>query len=201
MKFDSQGLNQRELYKLISGAVVPRPIAWVSTVGESGINNLAPFSYYNAVCADPAIICVSIGWRDGAEKDSIRNLKYTGDFVVNVVTEELAEAMNLTAGEYSPDVDEFQLAKLTAVPSERVKAPRVRESPINMECKLLQTLEFGNAPTHNTVAFGEVVYLHVRDDLLDNGRIDFLKLKPVGRLAGDLYTRSTDIFEIKRPRV
>ncbi len=201
MKFDSQGITQRDLYKLISGAVVPRPIAWVSTVGEDGINNLAPFSYYAAVCTDPPIICVSIGWREGVEKDSIRNLKYTGDFVVNVVNEELAESMNLTSGEYPPHVDEFKLAKLTPAPSEMVKAPRVLESPINMECRLVQTLEFGNAPTHNTVAFGEVICLHVRDDLLYDGKIDFERLRPLGRLAGDLYSRSREIFEMKRPKV
>lgn len=201
MKIDPREVGFQDVYKLLIGAVVPRPIAWVSTVGEDGVYNVAPFSFFTVICADPPTLCFSIARRAGEKKDTIRNIEYAGDFVVNVVTEDLAEAMNVSCGDYAPEVDEFQMARLTPVAGEKVKSPRVAESPISMECKLTQVLEFGKAPNVNSLTIGEVVYFHVKDEFLYDGKIDQEKLKPVGRLAGDLYTRSRQIFDMKRPRV
>jgi flavin reductase (DIM6/NTAB) family NADH-FMN oxidoreductase RutF len=206
------------IYKLLIGCVVPRPIAWVSTVGANGINNLAPFSFFMGVCNDPPTIAFSSGPRGGdiradpsgprggdvggaagGKKDTVVNLEHTGDFVVNVVDDTLAEQMNLTSGEYPADVDEFVMARLTAAPGVKVRAPRVAEAPISMECRVAQILAVGRGP--HSLVLGEIVQFHVRDDLYDvaTGRIDMRRLAPVGRLAGHLYTHVHEIFAMKRP--
>jgi flavin reductase (DIM6/NTAB) family NADH-FMN oxidoreductase RutF len=192
-------MNPTAVYKLLIGCVVPRPIAWVSTVGPDGVRNLAPFSFFMGVCPDPPTIAFSCGPRDGAKKDTVRNLEHTGDFVVNVVDDANAEPMNLTSGEYAADVDEFGIARLTAVPSTRVRAPRVAEAPVSMECRVAQVLSVGRGP--HSLVLGEIVQFHFRDDVFDpaTGRIDMHRLRPVGRLAGNLYARVHDIFEMKRP--
>ncbi|MDO8674209.1 MAG: flavin reductase family protein, partial [Dehalococcoidia bacterium] len=138
MKVDPREVTARECYKLLIGSIVPRPIAWVSTVGENGVFNVAPFSFFTSVCTYPPTVCFTAIRRAGEKKDTVRNIEFTGDFVVNLVTEELAEAMNISCGDYPPEVDEFQVAKLTAVPGDKVRSPRVAESPISLECKLVQ---------------------------------------------------------------
>lgn len=199
MQLDPRTAAPDSVYKLLIGCVVPRPIAWVSTVGADGVNNLAPFSFFMGVCQSPPTIAFSSGPRSGDRKDTVRNAQHTGDFVVNVVDDPLAEQMNLTSGEYPPEVDEFALTGLTAVPGVRVRAPRLAEAPISLECTIAQVIPVGRGP-HNLV-LGEIVYFHVRDDLYDaqTGRVDMHRLKPVGRLAGHLYTHVHDIFEMKRP--
>lgn len=199
MELDPRSLTPVAVYKLLIGCVVPRPIAWVSTVGADGVHNLAPFSFFMGVCPDPPTLAFSPGPRNGEKKDTVRNLEHTGDFVVNVVDDAHAEQMNLTSGEYPAAVDEFALAGLTAVPSVRVRAPRVAEAPISMECRVAQILPVGHGP--HSLVLGEIVYFHLRDDLFDRaaGRIDMRRLRPVGRLAGHLYTHVHDIFEMKRP--
>ncbi len=199
MELDPRSVSPTSVYKLLIGCVVPRPIAWVSTVGADGIHNLAPFSFFMAVCPDPPTIAFSSGPRDGGKKDTIRNVEHTGDFVVNVVDDPHAEQMNLTSGEYPPEVDEFALAGLTAVPGFRVRAPRVAEAPINMECRVTQIVPVGRGP--HSLVLGEVVYFHLHDDVFDRatGRIELHRLRPVGRLAGNLYAHIHDIFEMKRP--
>jgi flavin reductase (DIM6/NTAB) family NADH-FMN oxidoreductase RutF len=151
------------------------------------------------VCNDPPHIAFSSGPRTGARKDSVRNLVHTGDFVVNVVDDALAEAMNLTSGEYPAEVDEFALANLTAAPSVVVRAPRVAEAPISLECRVAQIVEVGRGP--HQLVIGEIVYFHIRDDVYDpaTGRVDMHRLRPLGRLAGQMYTHVHDIFEMKRP--
>lgn len=201
MKIDPRDLTTNDCYKLLIGCVVPRPIAWVSTVSEDGISNVAPFSYFTAVCNNPPTICFTASRREGEKKDTVRNIENAGDFVVNVVTEELAEAMNITSGEYPPEVDEFQVANLTAVPSDKVRSPRVAESPISLECKLVQMIELGEGANSTSVPIGEVVQFHIKDEFIHAGKIDMEKLRPVGRLAGQLYTRTRQIFEMKRPSV
>jgi flavin reductase (DIM6/NTAB) family NADH-FMN oxidoreductase RutF len=194
------------VYKLLIGCIVPRPIAWVSTASADGAHNVAPFSFFMGVCNDPPTLAFSVGPRaDGAApagaslKDTVRNLEATGDFVVNVVDDALAERMNLTSGDYPPEVDEFVLSGLTAVPSTKVRAPRVREAPINLECRVTQILRVGRGP--HSLVLGEILYFHLRDDLYEpgTGRIDMRRLKPVGRLAGEMYTHVHDLFEMKRP--
>jgi len=199
MYIDPEIAAPQSIYKLLIGCVVPRPIAWVSSLSEDGVPNLAPFSFFMAVCNDPPTLAFSSGRRAGNKKDTVRNVEYTQDFVVNLVDDVLAEQMNLTSGEYPADVDEFALTGLTAAPGMKVKAPRVAEAPINLECRVVHILPVGRGP--HSLVLGEIVSFHIRDDLYNpqTGRIDMYNLHPVGRLAGELYTHAHDIFEMKRP--
>jgi flavin reductase (DIM6/NTAB) family NADH-FMN oxidoreductase RutF len=199
MELDPRTAAPEAVYKLLIGCVVPRPIAWVSTVGADGVYNLAPFSFFMGVCQEPPTIAFSSSARAGDRKDTVRNALYTGDFVVNVVDDPLAERMNLTSGDYPPEVDEFAVTGLTPLPGVKVKAPRVAEAPINLECRIVQVIEVGRGP--NNLVLGEIVHFHLRDDIYDRrtGRVDMHRLKPVGRLAGHQYTHVHDIFEMKRP--
>ena len=208
MQFDPQVIDSAAMYKLLIGSVVPRPIAWVSSVDAAGVRNLAPFSYFMAITHEPPTIAFSAGPR-GAEigggvrgkKDTLHNVEVTHEFVVNIVDDALAEAMNVTSGDYAAEVDEFTQAGLVAAPSVKVKPPRVAAAPVSMECRLAQVIPVGRLPHHLIV--GEIVQMHVRDDVYDpaSGRLDVHRLKPVGRLAGHLYTHVHDIFEMKRPAV
>lgn len=197
MHLDPKALASMAVYKLLISSVVPRPIAWVSSVDAAGVANLAPFSYFMAITDEPPTIAFSCSPRAGALKDTFRNVEATGEFVVNVVDDDRAQQMNLSSGDYPPEVDEFALTGLTAAPSVVVKAPRVLEAPINMECKVVRILPVGRAQ----LTLGEVVQWHVRDDVYDaaTGRLDMHRLRPVGRLTGNLYSHIHDIFEMKRP--
>ena len=190
------------LNRIIIGSVVPRPIAWVSTVDEAGKPNLAPFSFFNAVCYNPPtlLFCPGVRATDAGRKDTYYNILTTKEFVINIVTEELAEAMNITATEMPPEVNEFEMAGLTPAPSTRVRPPRVAESPVNFECTLNQIIEIGDGgPGSGWIVIGNVVHIHVADHiLLPDYKIDIRALKPIGRLGGFNYTRVNDIFEIKR---
>ena len=199
MELDPKTLKPESTYKLLIGCVVPRPIAWVSTVGADGVNNLAPFSFFMGVCGDPPTIAFSSGPRAKDHKDTVRNAEHTGDFVVNIVDDDRAEAMNLSSGEYPAGVDEFALTGLTAAPGVKVRAPRVLEAPVSLECRVARVVPVGNGP--HSLVLGEIVYFHVREDVYDTatGRIDIARLKPVGRLAGHQYAYIHDIFEMKRP--
>ena len=204
MELDPQQVQADAVYKLLIGCVVPRPIAWVSTVDAGGVNNVAPFSFFMAITGDPPTIAFSSSVRAVApgakvKKDTLRNVEATGCFVVNVVDDDHAEQMNLTSGDFPPEVDEFALTGLTAAPGVKVAAPRVLEAPVSMECRLVQVIPVGHVPHH--LVIGEIVYFHVRDDIYDaaTGRLDMHRLRPVGRLAGNLYSHIHDIFEMKRP--
>jgi flavin reductase (DIM6/NTAB) family NADH-FMN oxidoreductase RutF len=199
MQLDPREMAPTAVYKILIGCVVPRPIAWVSTVDADGVNNLAPFSFFMGVCGDPPTIAFSSGSREGQKKDTAANAARAGEFVVNVVDDPLAEAMNLTSGEYPPGVDEFALAGLTAVPGVRVRAPRVAEAPISLECRLSQIINVGRGP--HQLVLGEIVYFHIRDELYnaETGRIDMHRLHPVARLAGEMYGHVRDVYAMKRP--
>ncbi len=201
MKINPANLDMRAKHHLIMSAIVPRPIAWVSTIGEDGVYNIAPFSNFAAIGLDPTLVCVYTTWkRGGRKKDTLRNIEFSNDFVVNVVTETLAEAMNQTCIEYPSDVDEFKEAGLTPAKSDLVTAPMVAESPVNMECKMTQILEFGQVPTGGQLIIGEVVLVHVKDELWAGDYIDQSKLKAIGRLGGqNQYCRTTDMFIMDRP--
>lgn len=191
----------QSIHKLMIGSILPRPIAWVSTVDQDGRRNLAPFSYFNAVCANPphVLFCPTVRSTDRGIKDTLRNVRETGEFVVNIVTESLAEAMNVSATEFPPEVDEFEAAGVTAQPSLRIKPPRVAESPLHYECRVAQIVELGEGIGAGSVVIGEVLQLQVADELLyDNDHIDLTKLQPIGRLAGYSYCRVTDLFELVR---
>jgi flavin reductase (DIM6/NTAB) family NADH-FMN oxidoreductase RutF len=183
-------------------SIVPRPIAFISTVGKDGVFNLAPFSCFAPVGLKPARVCLSIDRRrDGQIKDTLANIEYSQDFVINVVNEDLAEAMNQASAEYPSNVDEFKEVGLTPVESDLVRSPRIAESPVNMECRLLQILEFGEIPTGGHMALGEVVLVHIKEELWVGDQIDPFQLKAIGRLGGELYCRTIDVFEMKRPYV
>ncbi|MDP8922772.1 MAG: flavin reductase family protein [Chloroflexota bacterium] len=201
MFFDAAALSSRDAYRLMIGSIVPRPIAWASTVSAGGHGNLAPFSFFTAVTSAPPTLCFSASHRGGGPKDTLQNVAETGEFVVNVVDEDVAEAMNLTSEEAPPEVDELRLAKLTPAPSRLVRPPGVAEAPIRMECRLDRLVDVGRAPDGATLVLGEIVAWHVRDDLLDaeRMRIRIDRLLAVGRLAGDWYTRTRDQFEMIRP--
>jgi flavin reductase (DIM6/NTAB) family NADH-FMN oxidoreductase RutF len=191
-----------EVYKLMTGLIVPRPVALVSTVDKDGVANVAPFSFFCGVGSNPPtlLFCPSLRSTGDQRKDTLRNVEQTGEFVVNVVSDAIAEASNLTAAEVGPDVDEFELAGLTAIPSEVVGAPRVAESPAQMECKLLQIVFTGDAPGAGVVVLGQIVRLHVNADLEENFRIDPAGLDAVGRMAGNTWVRTRDRFDLIRPK-
>lgn len=195
---DPAGLKPRDLYDLMISAIVPRPIALTSTTDGRGGHNLAPFSYFMGVSSAPPIVAISLVRRRGGEKkDTLRNIETTGDFVVNVVSESMAEAMNVTAGDFPYGHDEFAHAALTPIASERVAAPRVAESPVQMECLLDRIVEVGSQPAY--LILGQIVLFHVREDVLACGVIDVYKLKPVARLGGSDYAHVRDVFSMPRP--
>jgi flavin reductase (DIM6/NTAB) family NADH-FMN oxidoreductase RutF len=202
-------LSHKDLYSILLNSVAPRPIAWVSTVSASGQPNLAPFSFFNAVCVDPPLLAFAPGLRrpkqgeasHGEAKDTLRNIRETKEFVVNIVTYELREAMNLTSGEYDASVNEFELAKLTPQAPQVVRPPRVAESPVSFECKLHQILDFSTAPTSGSLVIGEIVSIHINDAHLKDGKLDRNSLDLIGRMGGLQYTRTTQRFEMVRPKV
>jgi flavin reductase (DIM6/NTAB) family NADH-FMN oxidoreductase RutF len=204
MEIADGALPWQSIYKLMTGAIVPRPIGWISTVDADGIPNLAPYSFFNAVCSNPPtlLFCPAIRAKDHQRKDTLKNVIATREFVVNIVTEALAEAMNLTSGEYAADVNEFEVAGLTAAPSAVVRAPRVAESPIHFECKLDQIVTIGETPGGASIVIGRIVHIHVADEvLIPPDKIDVRKLQAVGRLAGTTYSRTNDFFDLRRPEV
>jgi len=209
MIISPSGLSHSELYSILLNSVAPRPIAWVSTMSASGQLNLAPFSFFNVVCVDPPLLAFAPGLRrpkqpevgQGEAKDTLRNVRETREFVVNIVTFELREAMNLTSGEYDASVNEFEVAKVTQQPSKIVRPPRVAESPVSFECKLHQILDFSPAPTSGSLVIGQIVSIHVSDAVLKDGRLDRNSLDLIGRMGGIQYTRTTQRFEMIRPKV
>jgi flavin reductase (DIM6/NTAB) family NADH-FMN oxidoreductase RutF len=198
--------DHRQIYKLMVGLIVPRPIALVSTVDRNGAANLAPFSFFNGVGSNPptVLFCptfrIPIAGSQEARKDTLRNVEETGEFVVNVVSDAIAAQANATSAEVGPEVDEFVLSGLTPVASEVVRAPRVAESPAQMECRLLQIVFTGNKPGSGVLVLGQVVRFHVREDLLDDFRVDPEKLDAVGRMAGNTYARTRERIELIRPK-
>jgi flavin reductase (DIM6/NTAB) family NADH-FMN oxidoreductase RutF len=202
MEIQPEEIRWQSLYKIMIGSIVPRPIGWISTVDLDGLANLAPFSFFNIAGANPPhlIFCPMVRGSDGMRKDTYNNIKETGEFVANIVTESLAEAMNITSTEFPPGVDEFAASGLTPAPSVAVRPPRVAESPIHYECRLTHMIDLSDLPGTSSVIIGRVVHLHVDDSLLIGGdKIDLLKLQPIGRLAGSAYCRVTDLFEMVRP--
>jgi flavin reductase (DIM6/NTAB) family NADH-FMN oxidoreductase RutF len=197
---DPRNTDPRQIYQLLIGAIVPRPIAFVSTISAAGLPNLAPFSFFTAASADPPIVCFCPMVRgNGTTKDTLNNIRETGEFVVNVVTEEIAGPMNLCSGDYPGDVDEFTVSGLTPVPSAVVRPPRVAESPVQMECRMTQIVEISAKPSGGSMVFGEVVRFHVQDGIADGFNIDPDKLRAIGRMGGPTYARTRDRFDLTRP--
>ncbi len=201
MIVDPAVADPRDIAKLLVGIVVPRPIAFVSTLSAEGILNLAPFSYFTVASSTPPVVCFTpIVRRDGTRKDTLINIEATGEFVVNVVSEEIAPPMNVCSGEYPPEVDEFAVSGLTPIPSDIVKPPRVKESRVNMECRLLKIVEIGSKPGGGSLVLGEVVRFHVDSAVVAHDAVDPDRLRPVGRMGGPTYVRTTDRFDLERPK-
>ena len=200
MEFDPQNLEQSAIYKLLTGAVIPRPIGWISSINEDGINNLAPFSFFNAIGDDPPHVMFSTVRGNDTNKDTLNNVLATKQFVVNMVTEDLVEQMNITSQSIPADQSEFELAGLTPIASVKIKPMRVKESPITFECELvhhysLENHKFGGA----TIIIGRIIMMHIDESvLLDNYKINMDTYKPVARLAGSNYSKIGEIFSIKR---
>jgi flavin reductase (DIM6/NTAB) family NADH-FMN oxidoreductase RutF len=206
---DSQA---RQVYKLMTGIIVPRPVALVSTLDRNGVPNLAPFSFFTGVGSNPptVLFCpvvrsVAVGSADAdglpdLRKDTLRNVEETGEFVINVVNEAISDAANATAAEVPPDVDEFVLSGLTPRASEVVRPARVAESPAQMECKLLQVIYTSREPGAGVIVLGEIVRFHVLESLVDDFRVDPDGLDAVGRMAGNTWVRTRDRIELVRPK-
>jgi flavin reductase (DIM6/NTAB) family NADH-FMN oxidoreductase RutF len=200
MQFDPINLEHSAIYKLLTGAVIPRPIGWISTIDENGINNLAPFSYFNAVADDPPHVMFSIGKTDNTNKDTLNNVLANKQFVVNMVTEDLVEQMNTTAQSVPSEVDEFVLANVTPIDSIKVNPKRVKQSKITFECEMVHHFFIENHSNGGAcVIIGRIIMMHFDDSvLLDNYKINLENYKPVARLAGSNYAKIGEIFSIKR---
>ncbi len=203
MEINPDKLSSKERYKLLIGSVIPRPIAFVSTVSENGVPNLAPFSFFNVVCFNPMILAFfPIRYKKGDElKDTVKNITATKEFVINVATEKLAKSVNTASGLYDYQVDEFEVSGLTKSKSVTVNPPGVLESPIRFECVLEKMISFGDDAGGSNGIFGKVKHIIIEDNLIDNFRIDENLLKPISRLAGSKYARLGEVFEIERPKV
>lgn len=203
MILDPAQMPRAEFYPWMIRCIVPRPIAWVSSISREGIHNLAPFSFFTAISTEPPTLCFAPGWDSArnSRKDTLRNIEATGDFVVNMVPDHLAEKMNDTATEFPHGVSEFTEAGLTPVPAERVKAPRVAESPIHFECERYEIVHIGpDGPGGGWLVIGRIVLLHVDDAILTNGKVDYDLFHPVGRLGGMEYAHIRDRFVMLRKK-
>ncbi len=198
--------SPQDTYKLLVGSVVPRPIAFVSSIDQQGIRNLAPFSFFTVASANPPIVCFCPMVRGANQnnlqptKDTLRNIIATREFVLNIVSEEFAQQMNACSADLPPEVDEFEISGLTSVASELVRPPRVAESHIQMECRLEQIVHVSTEPLGGSLVLGQVLRFHLRESLLENFKIDPEKLHAIGRMAGATYTRTRDRFEMERPK-
>lgn len=193
-------LVNRDRHKILISTILPRPIAWVSSMDREGNLNLAPFSFFTAVCNDPMtlLFCPGIPTATGVKKDTLRNIEEIPEFVINLTNEETAEAMNLTATTLPYGQSEFEWARLTPVPSDTIRVPRVAEAPVAFECKLQRIVMISEQPGGGAAVFGEVQRIHLRDDLYLDGQVPVDKLKPIGRLGGNGYVRVTDTFGMER---
>jgi flavin reductase (DIM6/NTAB) family NADH-FMN oxidoreductase RutF len=200
VSIETEKISRIEAYRLLISAVVPRPIAWVSTIGRNGVVNLAPFSFFNAVGKSPPSIMVSIEKRGDDDKDTLRNVKETGEMVVHIVHESLMEQMVFTSGCWSYDINEFEEAGLETTDSIYIKPPRIKDTAVAMEIKSTQIIPIEG--TNSTMIIGKVLIFHIREDLFDDrGTIDASKLHPIARLGGSDYAKLGEVFRIRRPEV
>jgi len=201
MILDFETLAPRDAYNWMVHAITPRPIAWVSTISAEGKTNLAPFSFFQGVCSKPPMLIFSGAVdRTGKKKDSVINVTQVPEFVVNLVPHALADVMNLTAAPLPHGESEFEKFNIAAAPSMKVRPPRVAEAPVAFECRLDRIVDLGDGPQGSNVVFGRIVHAHVADAVLGaDGQIDPRKLDTIGRMGGEFYSRTTELFAIKRP--
>lgn len=201
MDLDFSTLNTREIYQWMISTIMPRPIAWVSTISADGKTNLAPFSFFQGVCANPpTLMFVPVNTRDGSKKDTVRNIEAVPEFVVNLVSRDLSESMGQTAAMLPHGESEFEAFDIASEPSEKVRPPRVAEAPVAFECAFDQVVNIGEGPLAANVIFGRILTAHVDDALLStDGKPDSAKLDLIGRMGGEDYTTTRDTFTIERP--
>ena len=203
MELDPTTLSHQSIYKILTGSILPRPIGWISSIDLDGRPNLAPFSFFNVVCSNPPtlLFCPMIRGVDGSPKDTLINVRQTGEFVVNIVTEDLLKAMNDTSIEAPSEFNEFEFAGLTLSPSVTVRPPRVLESPIHFECKVNQILDINNAPGGGSIVIGTITHIHAEERvMLGTDKINLTALQPIGRLMGAAYCRVEQVVELDRPK-
>lgn len=201
MRFDPSQVSVRDMYQLLVGLVTPRPIAWVTSLSPNGITNLAPFSFFNAITANPPTLVFSCAnRRDGSKKDTIRNIEAVPQFVVNVCSYDQREAMNDTSAELDYEVNELETFGLTGVPSETIAPCRVAESKAQFECVVHQIVQVGQGSLAANLVIGRITMIHARDELFaSDGSVDAAKLDTIGRMGGSQYTRTTELFSMARP--
>lgn len=201
MIYDPENLTFQQTHKLMIGSIIPRPIAFVATTSLKKLNNIAPFSYFNGVCSNPPTIMFAParrGW-DGKEKDTLKNIRETKEFTINIVSESFSQQMVDCSTDFDSNINEFEISGLHTSKSQRIQPPRLKESKISYECILNQIVEIGDGKAGSGfIVIGSIVLFHISDDVISNDRIDIQKLNPIGRLAGDWYTRPTDNFKIMR---
>jgi flavin reductase (DIM6/NTAB) family NADH-FMN oxidoreductase RutF len=196
LEIDPGSAERRQIYRMLVGSVVPRPIGWASTMSPEGRTNLAPFSFFTVVCVVPPMISLTIARNpDGSEKHTLGNVRRTGEFCFNVVTEPVWKEMVDSANGFPEEDSEFDKTGLTPLASVKIRPPRVKEAPIHFECKLHQVIELG--PNRHPLVIGEVVYMHVDPACMTNGYIDMRKLNPIGRLNGFFYCTLGEILQRK----
>lgn len=199
MFLEAAQLTHAEMYKILIGSIAPRPIAWAGTRSKDGLNNLAPFSFFNCFSADPPIVGFStIPRPDGRRKDTLQNVQDSKCFTLNCASHHLARQLSKSAAMLEPGEDEFAYAGLTPIDARHIDAPYVAEALLVFECELRDIICFGDKPGSGNLILGEVRYVHIQDNLYQNGRIDFGMLDPVGRLAGNWYSTIRDRFELER---
>jgi flavin reductase (DIM6/NTAB) family NADH-FMN oxidoreductase RutF len=203
MDIDPTKTSVRDMYQHMIACITPRPIAWVSSLSPNSVPNLAPFSFYSGVAANPPTVVFSVvNKRDGSKKDTVRNIEAVPEFVLNVVSERLAGSMNASAGEYAYEQDEFVHCGLTPAPAQCVRPPRVKEALVHIECKLHEIVHVGAGPLAANLIIGRIVLIHAEDAAVDaQGQIDPAKLDTIGRMGGQFYARTRDRFALERPRV
>jgi flavin reductase (DIM6/NTAB) family NADH-FMN oxidoreductase RutF len=197
---DGEGLDTATGYRLLVGCVTPRPIAWITSIGADGRVNAAPFSSYNYVATTPPMLAINIALREGEIKDTARNIRETGEFVVNVATEATMEVMHRCGINYGPEISEPEVLGIDLLPSKHVRAPRIAASPVQMECRLDQAIVLGRGI--NTLYIGEVIAFHLSPEIYDGRRVDSIKMRPLARLGGPYYSALGEIFErpmLQRP--
>lgn len=201
LSIDPSNNTERENYKFLIGSIIPRPIAFVTTLSKGGTLNGAPFSYFNIVSSNPPMISLAIQRKEGKQKDTTRNIRDLKEFVVHIVDEENVEKINTTAANLPPDQSEIELAKLNSINSEKVSVPGIQEAKIRMECTLEHVIALGDDESPGSdLIIGKVVQFHIKDALYENGRIDHEGLGAVSRLAGHNYAKIGEVFSIERPK-
>ncbi|WP_042142824.1 flavin reductase family protein [Paucisalibacillus sp. EB02] len=201
LSFDPKANTERENYKLLIGTIIPRPIAFVTSVAEDGTINGAPFSYFNIVSANPPMISLGLQRKEGIMKDTARNIFHKKEFVVHIVDESNVEAINITAASLPPYLSEVEQAKLSLVPSESITVPGIKEAKVRFECTLEHALELGEDEKVGVdLVIGKITRFHIKEEIYESGRINHEKLAAVSRLAGTNYAKIGDTFSIERPK-